>query len=132
RLEQISKRDQMAYESLTRTGSSDTLNRKLLHSWEGSLVSRKDVAAWCEMLATEYGVVFWKIGADRWHFADFAEEMELRGFPREEKDGRGVVFEVPQGARTLSQPMKETRALFSDRKVVFSRHNGLFRWCVTN
>lgn len=132
RLEQNSKRDQMAYESFTRTGAGDPLNHKLLHICEGSLVSRKDVAAWFEMLATEYGVVFWKIGADRWHFGDFAEEMELRGFPREEKDGRGVVFEVPQGARTLSQPMKETRALFSDRKVVFSRYNGLFRWCVTN
>ena len=132
RLEQNSKRDQMAYEAFTRTGASDPLNDKLLHISEGSLVSRKDVAAWFEMLAREYGVVFWKIGADRWHFGDFAEEMEMRGFPREEKDGRGVVFEVAQGPQTLSSPMKETRAMFKDQLVVFSRHNGLFRWCVTN
>lgn len=132
RLEQNSKQDKMAYEAFTRTGASDPLNDKLLHICEGSLVSRKDVAAWFEMLAREYGVVFWKIGADRWHFVDFAEEMELRGFPREDKDGRGVVFEVAQGAQTLSTPMKETRALFKDKLVVFSRHNGLFRWCVTN
>ena len=60
RLEQNSKQDKMAYEAFT-TGASDPLNDKLLHICEGSLVSRKDVAAWFEMLAREYGVVFWKI-----------------------------------------------------------------------
>lgn len=132
RIEQNSKQDKMAYESFTSTGASDPLNDKLLHICEGSFVNRKDVADWFAMLAREYGVTFWKIGADRWHFADFVEEMALAGFPAEDKDEIGVVFEVPFGAKTLSTPMKETKALFDDRVVVFSRHNGLFRWCVSN
>jgi len=132
RIEQSAKRDRMAYESFVSTGAADPLHDSLLHICDGSFVSRKDVADWFSMLARDYGVTFWKIGADRWHLADFIEDMEIAGFPREGKDGVGVVFEVAQGAKTLSEPMKETRVIFNDRKMVFSRHNGLFRWCVTN
>ena len=28
--------------------------------------------------------------------------------------------------------MKETKSLFEDGIIQFSRHNGLFRWCTTN
>src|SRR5690606_16621381 len=132
RLEHKTKEDQMAYEAFTRTGAPDSLNDELLHICEGSLVSRRDVAAWYERLSERYGVIFWKIGADRWHFGDFVADMEAVGFPREDSDGRGVVFAIPFGAKSLSAPMKETKALFRDQRVVFSRHNGLFRWCVTN
>ena len=132
RIEQNSKADKMAYESFTNTGASDGLNNELMHICDGSMVSRKDVVQWYVDLATEYGVTFWKIGADRWHYEDFADDMEMAGFPREDKDGRGVVFPVAMGAKTLSQPMKETKSLFKDEIVQFSRHNGLFRWCTTN
>src|SRR5690606_42096448 len=71
-------------------------------------------------------------GADRWHFADFVSDMQSVGLPREDKAGRGVVFPIPFGPQSLSAPMKETKVLFGSRRVVFSRHNGLFRWCVTN
>ncbi|MCA0754915.1 hypothetical protein KP806_07620 [Paenibacillus sp. N4] len=132
RIEKNSKQDKMAYESFTATGADDPLNDELLHICEGSIVRRSDVAEWFAHLANKYEVTFWKIGADRWHFEDFAMEMEKVGFPREGADGRGVVFTVPFGARTLSAPMKETRVLFGDRRVIFSRYNGLFRWCVLN
>ncbi|AFQ46272.1 terminase large subunit [Desulfosporosinus meridiei] len=132
RIEQNSKADKMAYESFTSTGASDGLNHELLHICEGSMVSRKDVVQWYVDLAETYGVTFWKIGADRWHYEDFASDMEIAGFPRENKEGRGVVFSVAMGAKSLSQPMKETRSLFEDKVVQFSRHNGLFRWCTTN
>lgn len=132
RIEQNSKADKMAYESFTSTGATDELNNELLHICEGSMVSRKDVVQWYVDLAEKYKVTFWKIGADRWHYEDFAEDMELNGFPREDSEGRGVVFQVAMGAKTLSQPMKETKSLFEDEVLQFSRHNGLFRWCTTN
>lgn len=132
RIEQNSKADKMAYESFTNTGAPDPLNNELIHICEGSMVSRKDVVNWYVELSEKYGVTFWKIGADRWHYEDFASDMELAGFPREDKEGRGVVFQVAWGAKTLSQPMKETRVLFEDRILQFSRYNGLFRWCTTN
>lgn len=132
RIEQNSKADKMAYESFCYTGAIDSLNSELLHICEGSMVSRKDVAQWFVNLAEKYGVIFWKIGADRWHFKDFAEDMTMAGFPAEDKEGRGVVFEIAMGAKSLSQPMKETKSLFKDKIIQFSKHNGLFRWCTTN
>jgi phage terminase large subunit-like protein len=58
--------------------------------------------------------------------------MAMNGFPKEDKDGRGVLFPVAMGSKSLSQPMKETRSLFEDEIIQFSRYNGLFRWCTTN
>lgn len=132
RIEQNSKNDKMAYETFKSTGATDPLNDELLHICEGSMVSRKDVAGWFEYLADTYQVTFWKIGGDRWHFKDFAEEMASRGFPTEQTDGRGVVFEVAMGAKTLSKPTEETRVLMEDQVLQASRHNGLFRWNVDN
>ncbi len=132
RIEQNSKQDKMAYESFCNTGAPDPLNNELLHICEGSMVSRKDVVRWYVDLVEKYDVTFWKIGADRWHFEDFSEDMAMAGFPTEDKDCKGVLFEVAMGAKSLSQPMKETRSLFEDEVIQFSRHNGLFRWCTTN
>lgn len=132
RIEQNSKEDKMAYESFTRTGAKDELNKELLHICEGSKVRKKDVTQWFVELAEKYQVTFWKIGYDRWHGDDWVDDMEMNGFPKEDNKGKGCTFEVAQGARTLSTPMKETRSLFKDKMIVFSRHNGLFRWCTTN
>ncbi len=132
RIEQNSKADKMAYESFTRTAASDPLNRELLHICEGGMVKKSDVTAWFVELVETYQVTFWKIGFDRWHGGDWVDEMEQNGFPKEDANDRGVTFPVAQGAKSLSQPMKETRTLFCDKIVEFSRHNGLFRWCVTN
>lgn len=132
RIEQNSKADKMAYESFTYTKAEDMLNKELLHICEGSLVKKSDVTQWFVELSEKYDVTFWKIGADRWHFEDWSEDMAMNGFPIEDKDGRGVVFSVAMGAKSLSSPMKETRSLFEDRIIRFSRHNGLFRWCTTN
>ena len=132
RIEQNSREDQMAYRSFTKTGASDPLNDQLLQICEGSLVNRKDIAAWFSHVVREYDVTLWKIGADRYHYADFSEEMALAGFPPEDPDGYGVTFHIPFGPQTLSTPMRETRAIFADKGMIFSRHNGLFRWCVTN
>ncbi|MFD2614487.1 terminase large subunit [Paenibacillus gansuensis] len=131
RLETNSKADKMAYESFCSTNATDPLNKELLHICEGSMVRKTDVTAWYRELAETYGVTFWKIGYDRWHGGDWADDMETSGFPKEDGD-KGVTFPVAQGARSLSTPMKETRSLFKDGSIVFDRHNGLFRWCVTN
>ncbi|WP_373232112.1 terminase large subunit [Cohnella sp.] len=132
RIEQNSKADKMAYESFTRTGAGDPLNKELLHICEGAMVKKSDVTAWFVELAEKYDVTFWKIGFDRWHGGDWVDEMEQNGFPKEDASERGVTFPIAQGSKSLSQPMKETRALFEDGIVEYSRHNGLFRWCVTN
>ena len=132
RLEKNSKQDQIAYESFCKTGASDPLNDELLHICEGSMVDLQDIADWYQYLSQEYGVVFWKIGSDRWHFNELQKKLEAHGFMQEEPDGRGVTFPIAWGAKTLSEPMKQTKVLFADQIFQFSRHNGLLRWCVTN
>jgi len=132
RIEQNSKADKMAYETFTRTSAAEPLNKELLQICEGAMVRKSDVTAWFVELATTYQVTFWKIGYDRWHGGDWVDEMEVNGFPKEDSNERGVTFPVAQGAKSLSAPMKETRVLFEDKIIQFSRHNGLFRWCVTN
>jgi phage terminase large subunit-like protein len=132
RIEHNSKNDKMAYESFCSTNATDPLNKELLHICEGSMVKKGDVTQWYVELAEKYGVTFWKIGYDRWHGGDWVDDMEINGFPKEDKDGRGVTFPVAQGAKSLSAPMKETRSLFKDGVIAYDRHNGLFRWCVTN
>jgi len=132
RIEQNSKNDKMAYESFCSTNAGDPLNKELLKICEGSLVRKSDVTEWFAELSEKYGVTFWKIAGDRWHWDDWSEDMQMNGFPIEDKDGRGVMFPVAMGAKSLSTPMKETKSLFEDKIIQFSRHNGLFRWCVTN
>ncbi|MFT9496617.1 terminase large subunit [Anaerosolibacter sp.] len=132
RIEQNSKADKMAYESFCRTNAIDPLNNELLKICEGSLVKKSDVTQWFIELSEKYQVTFWKIGGDRWHFDDWSEDMAMNGFPLEDKEGRGVVFPIAMGAKSLSTPMKETRSLFEDEIIQFSRYNGLFRWCTTN
>ncbi len=132
RIEQNSKADKMAYESFCLTAAADPLNKELLQVCEGSMVKKSDVTAWYMELAEKYDVTFWKIGYDRWHGGDWVDEMEMNGFSKEDSEGRGVTFPVAMGAKSLSGPMKETRSLFEDQVVQYSRHNGLFRWCTTN
>ncbi|EKQ50274.1 MULTISPECIES: terminase TerL endonuclease subunit [unclassified Clostridium] len=132
RIEQNSKADKMAYESFCNTNALDPLNNELLKVCEGSLVKKSDITEWFLELSEKYQVTFWKIGADRWHFDEWSEDMAMNGFPLENKEGRGVLFPVAMGAKSLSEPMKETRVLFEDEIIQFSRHNGLFRWCTTN
>jgi phage terminase large subunit-like protein len=132
RIKQNSKADKMAYESFCSTLASDPLNKELLKICDGPMVRKSDVTEWFEELTEKYQLTFWKIGWDRWHGGDWADEMETKGFPKEDNEGRGVTFPVAMGARSLSQPMKETKALFESSIVQFSRHNGLFRWCTTN
>lgn len=132
RIEQNSKADKMAYETFTRTVAKDPLNKELLHICDGAMVKKSDVTEWFNELADKYQVTFWKIGRDRWHSDEWADEMEINGFPKEDSNERGITFPVAQGPKSLSGPMKETRVLFEDKIIQFSRHNGLFRWCVTN
>jgi phage terminase large subunit-like protein len=133
RLIKNSKRDKQSYESFTKTGSECPVNDELLHICEGSKVRKSDVTKWIVDMEDQYKLTYLKIGYDRWHADDWLDGMvEEGGYSIEDKDGNGVLSEVIQGAKTLSEPMKETRVLFEDKIIEYNRHNGLFRWCVSN
>jgi phage terminase large subunit-like protein len=93
------------------------------------------VIEWFLRLATEFEIIFWRIGYDKWSAKGWVDGMTQNGFkPATVTDKKvdGQLLIVRQGAQTLSGPMKETRALIQDGKLLYSRHNGLFRWCVNN
>ncbi|MBC7766192.1 MAG: terminase large subunit [Hyphomonadaceae bacterium] len=132
RLQGNSKQDNKDYASFVKTLANDPLNRDLLKICEGSMVKKSDVTEWYIELVEKYNITFWKIGWDRWHGGDWVDEMESKGFPKCDKEMVGVTFPVAMGAKSLSDPMRESRALMKDKKIHYSRHNGLFRWCCCN
>lgn len=131
RLAYNSKQDKMSYEMFTSTNAKEMVCKELLQICDGSMVKKSDVTQWYVELAEKYNIIFWKIGYDRWQGGDWVDDMEQNGFPKE-KDGYGVTFPVAMGAKSLSLPMKESKALFEDCLIQFDRHNGLFRWCCSN
>ena len=132
RIEQNSKTDKMAYLSFQRTNAEDPLNIELLKVCDGPMVRKSEVTQWFREITEHYGVILWAIGYDRWHGGDWADEMEQYGYPKQDNEGRGVTFPVAMGAKSLSSPMKEFRSLIRARRIKYSRHNGLFRWCTSN
>jgi phage terminase large subunit-like protein len=132
RIEKNSAEDKMAYETFCNTGANDPLNDELLHICKGSIVKQSDVIDWYIYLSEEYGVTFQKIGYDRWNSRQLVEYASMNGIPEEDKNGKGILFPVAMGAKSLSSPMKITRSLFEDGIIQYSRYNGLFRWCVSN
>ena len=108
------------------------IHAELLKIYLGSMVATEDIAGMVPVLAEEFSVTFWKIGADRWHYNEKSKNLAEVGFMPEDREGVGVTFSIPWGSYTLSEPMKQTRVLFKDKVFAFSRHNGLLRWCVTN
>lgn len=132
RLEKNSKIDKMAYRSFCNTGAADPMNDNLLVICPGPMVRKSYVTAWYRELTDKYGLTFWSIPYDRWHGGDWVDEMEMNGFPKQDKDGRGVTIDVAMGAKSLGGPMKEFRSMIQTQTIQFSRYNGLFRWCMSN
>ena len=132
RIEQNSKADKMAYRAFTHTGAPDPMNDELLQICPGPMVRKSDVTQWYLELAEKHRTTFWAIAWDRWHGGDWADEMEQYGFRKQDAEGKGVTFPVAWGAKSLSAPMKEFRAIVNDRILLYSRYNGLLRWCLSN
>lgn len=132
RVDQNSKNDKMAYRSFCYTGAPDTISDELLQICPGPMVRKSDVTAWYDELAEKYKITFWAIAFDRWHGGDWSDEMEQHGYRKQDAEGRGVTFPVIWGAKTLSAPMKEFKAIVQDKVLRYSRYNGLLRWCLAN
>lgn len=136
RLAICSKQDKQDYQSFCNTKAEDRLSQEILEVVPGSFVTRTAVTNWFKQLRDEYDITFVKIGYDRWHGGEWIECMAEDGFPKcEFSDGKwekGITFPVAQGYKTLSAPMKDTKILFQDKKIIYSKHNGLFRWCCNN
>lgn len=113
-VEQRMKEDKIPYDKWAERG--------LLTLCPGNKVNYSDVTAWFMKLYQEYGIIPFWIGYDPWNSQYWIEEMKGMGF---------TMIEVRQGAKTLSQPMKEMGADLCAKKINYG-NNPVLKWCLTN
>lgn len=94
-----------------------------LRTCEGSKVNYTDVTNWFIEQVEQYGLrPLWAIGYDSWNAQYWRDEMIEYGFEMKE---------VRQGARTMSQPMKEMKTDLLDKKINYN-NNPILKWCLSN
>lgn len=96
--------------------------RKLVTICEGAKVNYSDVTEWFIKMHNEYEISTLWIGYDPWSTQYWVEEMKENGFE---------MIEVRQGAKTLSNPMKQLEADLIDKKINYN-NNPILKWCLTN
>lgn len=96
--------------------------RGLVTLCDGAKVSYTDVTEWFIKMYQEYGIHPLWIGYDPWNSQYWVEEMENIGF---------TMIEVRQGAKTMSNPMKQLEADLIEKKVNYN-NNPVLKWCLTN
>jgi len=113
-LEQRVREDKIPYDKWA--------ERRLLTLCPGNKVNYSDVTAWFVKMYEEYGIIPFWIGYDPWNSQYWIEEMKGMGF---------TMIEVRQGAKTLSQPMKEMGADLCAKRINYN-NNPILKWCLTN
>lgn len=89
---------------------------------EGSKVNYTDVTEWFLKLNSEYEISTAFIGYDPWNSNYWIDEMKAVGFE---------MLEVRQGAKTMSNPMKQLEADLMDKTINYN-NNPILKWCLTN
>ena len=96
--------------------------RGFLKLSDGNKVNYSDVTEWFMMMIREYDIRPLWVGYDPWNSTYWTEEMKNLGFE---------MIIVRQGARTLSQPMKELAAELESKDINYN-NNHVLKWCLTN
>jgi phage terminase large subunit-like protein len=96
--------------------------RGLVKLSDGNKVNYSDVTEWFMAMIRDYEIRPLWVGYDPWNSTYWTEEMKNLGFN---------MVVVRQGARTMSQPMKELAAEL-DAKTINYNNNPVLKWCLTN
>lgn len=95
-----------------------------MRTCEGARVNKRVILDWfCEL--RDQGYYFRKIGCDPWHIDDSLRAAFAQEF------GAECLVDVRQGAKTLSQPMKNAKADFAEHLIVYN-NNPVDKWCFMN
>lgn len=114
RLEFKIKDDKIPYDKWEKRG--------LVTICEGAKVNYNDVTQWFLKMHNEHDISALWIGYDPWNTQYWVEEMKKCGFE---------MVEVRQGARTMSNPMKQLEADLIEKKVNYN-NNPVLKWCLCN
>ena len=93
-----------------------------LRTSEGNKVNYTDVSNWFIEQVEKYELRPLWVGYDSWNAQYWCEEMKNYGFD---------MVEVRQGAKTMSEPMKELKALLMDKAINYN-NNPILKWCLSN
>lgn len=96
--------------------------RGLVTICEGAKVNYSDVTQWFLRMNEEYKISALWIGYDPWNTQYWVEEMKEYGFE---------MVEVRQGAKTMSNPMKQLEADLIEKNVNYN-NNPILKWCLCN
>ena len=114
RLEFKIKDDKIPYDKWEKRG--------LVTICEGAKVNYSDVTQWFLRMNEEYKISPLWIGYDPWNTQYWVEEMKEYGFE---------MIEIRQGAKTMSNPMKQLEADLIEKKVNYN-NNPILKWCLCN
>ena len=96
--------------------------RGLLTTCTGAKVDYSDVTKWFLKMHKEMDISALWVGYDPWGSTYWINEMKDEGFEMEE---------VVQGAKTMSNPMKQLEADLKEKKVNYN-NNPITKWCLLN
>lgn len=96
--------------------------RGLLTVCQGARVNYSDVTNWFYKLHTDYGITTKYVGYDPWGSQYWISEMQGIGFE---------MIKVIQGAKTMSNPMKELQADLKEKRINYN-NNPILKWCLLN
>lgn len=114
RLEFKIKDDKIPYDKWEKRG--------LVTICDGAKVNYSDVTQWFLRMNDEYKISALWIGYDPWNTQYWVEEMKEYGFE---------MVEVRQGAKTMSNPMKQLEADLIEKNVNYNK-NPVLKWCLCN
>lgn len=114
RLEFKIKDDKIPYDKWEKRG--------LVTICEGAKVNYSDVTEWFLKMHNEFDISAIWIGYDPWNTQYWVEEMKEYGFE---------MVEVRQGAKTMSNPMKQLEADLIEKNVNYN-NNPVLKWCLCN
>ena len=96
--------------------------RGLVTICEGAKIDYSQVTQWLLRIKEEHEIACLYVGYDPWNSSYWINEMESAGFN---------MYEVRQGAKTLSNPMKQLEADLIDKRLNYN-NNPITKWCLCN
>lgn len=114
KVEEKAKEDNVPYDIWKKRG--------FLTACEGAKVNYTDITDWFIEMHQKYDISSLWVGYDPWGSQYWINEMEEAGFE---------LIKVIQGARTMSNPMKELEADLKEKKLIYN-NNPILKWCLLN
>lgn len=101
------------------------IEKGYMRTCPGHKCDKRIFLEWFKELKYEHDLYPLMIGYDPWHIDDSL----LRDF--EAEFGKNAMIPVRQGAKTLSEPMKNLKADFKNGNIIY-QNNPILKWCFSN